>query len=283
MPELAEAYTMAKQLKVMENKYITRIELFIKESEDHKFQDIANIRFKQVQKVFSIGKKVIFQFPNGYVITSLSMTGKWLFPGSQHYDKCVDFIRCKLYYGEKHGKIYITHDVVCLSDSRTWATVKFYNDSDYENEIEKLGPDPYNEGLEYDYWYKSVTKSTLSRRLISDHLKDQNGSVCGIGNYLRAGVMYQAKIHPLKPLGKLTDDEIKALYEAIIDVCKRAVEGGGLSISDTSGNYTSPSGESGSYQAYVYGKTLCPEKHEVKKIKKNAAAQTIHFCPICQK
>ena len=46
----------------------------------------------------------------------------------------------------------------------------------------------------------------------------------GIGNWMADDMLYQTRIHPEKKVGDLTDDQLKALYEAMINVIEVAID-----------------------------------------------------------
>ena len=55
-------------------------------------------------------------------------------------------------------------------------------------------------------------------------LLDQSAVVCGIGNWVADEVLYMSRIHPSTAASTLSGDQVKALREAIVNVCKTACD-----------------------------------------------------------
>jgi len=264
MPEVAEAHIMAEDLSIIEGKEILSCEYYC-----DKFGELP-IENKIVESVCAIGKRVIFILSEGYLLSTLSMTGKWIVPSIWEGDESL--LSSILSYVKI--KIVFSDDIeIYFSDVRTWGNLEYLDDID--NELNKLGPDILNDELTLDYLLEMTSKS---RRKICDFLTEQS-LIAGIGNYLRAEILYEARIHPSSVTKDLDVKRIKKLYRSIIKIVKAAHENGGLSISNNSGNYISPRGIGGTYLAKVYNKKECPKGHTVSKI---SGSQTIHYCEECQ-
>jgi formamidopyrimidine-DNA glycosylase len=101
----------------------------------------------------------------------------------------------------------------------------------------KLGPEP----LDRDF-----TKSTLAGILkrhkapVKPVLLDQ-AIIAGIGNMYADEALFEAKIHPVRPAGSLSDEEVKRLYKAIRRVLRAAIKNKGASVR----NYYRPDGNIG--------------------------------------
>ena len=54
-------------------------------------------------------------------------------------------------------------------------------------------------------------------------LLDQNRVFCGVGNWIADEACYKAGLHPASPSNTLSDRQIDAIYQAVIDVCTTAV------------------------------------------------------------
>jgi formamidopyrimidine-DNA glycosylase len=62
---------------------------------------------------------------------------------------------------------------------------------------------------------------------VKARLLDQ-GAIAGIGNLLADQVLWQAKIHPARPVGELTPAEVQRLLRAIRQAIESSVTGGGV-------------------------------------------------------
>lgn len=265
MPEIAEAHIMAEDLSVIEGSKIISCEYY-----SDKFSDLP-IENKVVESVCAIGKRIIFILDEGYLLSTLSMTGKWVIPSIwEGNETLLDSI---LTYAK--FKMTLSNDnEIYFSDVRTWGNLEYLDEID--SILDKLGPDILNGELTLNYWLETTAKS---RKKICDFLTDQS-LIAGIGNYLRAEILYHGKINPQRITRDLNDKEKKRLYRSMIKIANLAFESGGLSISNNSGNYISPKGLGGIYEAKVYNKKDCPKGHTVSRI---SGSQTVHYCDKCQK
>jgi formamidopyrimidine-DNA glycosylase len=78
--------------------------------------------------------------------------------------------------------------------------------------VGKLGPNALDLSLEE---FRGLLKGR--RGAIKTFLLDQD-RISGIGNVYVQTPLWRAKIHPLRPIPSLTDDEIAALWQALRDV-----------------------------------------------------------------
>ncbi len=91
-----------------------------------------------------------------------------------------------------------------------------------EDEIEdvsKLGPEPLDRKFTYARFREALrgTKTTIHQALM-----DQE-RIAGIGNIYSDEIAFQAGINPERPVDKLSEEEIRALYEKTKWTLKRAI------------------------------------------------------------
>ena len=72
----------------------------------------------------------------------------------------------------------------------------------------------------------AAMRSALSSKSapIKAVLLDQSAVVCGIGNWVADEVLFMSRIHPATSASALSADQVKALREAIVTVCKTACD-----------------------------------------------------------
>ena len=105
--------------------------------------------------------------------------------------------------------------------------------------------------------------------------------IAGIGNMYADESLFEARIHPLKPAGELTREEIERLYRAIRNVLRRALRLKGASVR----NYIRPDGEPGTAHdefkvAHGTGKQ-CPDcGGPIERIV--VRGRGTYLCPRCQ-
>jgi len=144
--------------------------------------------------------------------------------------------------------------------------------------INKMGPDP----LSPDFTPEKFKERLKARRgKIKPVLMDQK-VLAGVGNIYSQEAIHRAGIHPEKDTFRLTDDEIEAIYRALVEILKEAIEHKGSSVDA----YLDLNGEKGSYvpQLKVYGREgeNCYRCKAIIKRKKIAGRGT-YFCDNCQK
>jgi DNA-formamidopyrimidine glycosylase len=107
-------------------------------------------------------------------------------------------------------------------------------------------------------------------------LMDQE-AVSGVGNYIKAEVLYACRINPWALVSDLDDQSLKELHVAVRDVALKAYKGHGATLY----TYTGTRKEKGSFQNLlkVYGKPLDPHNHRVIVIpdKKAPDKRTTHY------
>jgi len=142
-----------------------------------------------------------------------------------------------------------------------------------------LGPDAMEIGARQ--FFQTLEKTNRGLKTL---LLDQS-FIAGVGNIYADEALFEARLHPLRKAGTLTDDEMLALYNAVTHVIRSAVENGGTSLGDGQGNYTDLNGNSGgnSDKANAYGRAGLPCvvcKNPLEKI--TVAQRATVFCAHCQ-
>lgn len=145
--------------------------------------------------------------------------------------------------------------------------------------MKKVGPEP----LEHDFTAAQF-KARFARKAkspIKAALLDQT-VIAGVGNIYADESLWGAKIHPLRKVTTITDDEFDKLYHELRDVMNLSIEKGG----STDRNYVNAEGKKGSYIDFARvfrreGKP-CP-RCGTTIIKFKAAGRGTHICPNCQK
>lgn len=144
--------------------------------------------------------------------------------------------------------------------------------------LQKLGPEPFEDNFSVKYFSQKLNSS---RRQIKTLLLDQ-AIVAGIGNIYADEALFKSGILPYTVAAELKPQQIKKLYQAIIEVLQTSIDKGGTTFSD----FLDLLGVSGNYgdAALVYGRKDQPCKvchTPIEKIK--LGGRSAHFCPHCQK
>jgi len=169
--------------------------------------------------------------------------------------------------------------MIALSDARKFAKIELWKTEELLNskEFKNLGPEPLEKSFTFNK-FKKVFENKKGR--VKQAIMDP-AVIAGIGNIYASEALWAAKIHPEKNVAKLSEKELKSLYQAIQKVLTLGVKLGGESFSD----YRKPDGTKGDFDSErrVYKRegqkcARCGEK--IKRIK--VAQRSAFFCPHCQ-
>ena len=290
MPELPEVETTVKGLKskVLNRAFVDVWSDWEKTIKKPKlFKDFKkHIKGKKILKIWRRAKNIIFDLSGGYsLLVHQKMTGHllygtwnikhgtWAPAGNKNLEDPMNkFLHLIFFLND--GKM------LALSDLRKFAKVELQKTDELLNskEFKNLGPEP----LEKDFTFKKFKSCLAARRgRIKQVLMDPY-IIAGIGNIYSSEALWQAKIHPEKSVAKLSEKELKLLYNAIKKVLTISVKLGGESFSD----YRKVDGSKGNFdaerKAYKREGQKCQRcKTQIKRLK--FAGRSAFFCPVCQK
>ena len=271
MPEGVELRILADKLQRYTGKKITKIEY----SEKSRFSKkpivgIDNISYPLIIKdIWSRGKILVFECNGVYLISHLGMSGVWTSKKGDHSDLWFVLEGEKLYFDDmRHfGNFTICQDLSCIWKKHgpcllSTALQKFDNRSLNEHQ----------EIVTYDYFLEKINYSRIKNKKICMFLMEQK-YVSGVGNYLRAEILYRCKISPHRKLIDLNDEEKKTIYE----ICLKTVYSAYKTQGPSDGYYPE-----GSFELFVYGQTKDPLGNSVVR-EKDVSKRTIHWVPQIQK
>ncbi|MDD4874532.1 MAG: DNA-formamidopyrimidine glycosylase, partial [Dehalococcoidales bacterium] len=165
---------------------------------------------------------------------------------------------------------------IYFNDPRKFGRMQFVKDG--ETVLGKLGIEP----LGTDFTVQSLTELLSHRKSPIKSVLLEQGLIAGIGNMYADEALFAAKIHPLRPVNTLSQDEIQRLHKAIQQVLHEAINNKGASVS----NYFRPGGEMGT--AHNHFKVAhrkdkpCPVCNTIlQRIPIHQRGS--YFCPCCQK
>lgn len=179
---------------------------------------------RRVQSVRSHGKNLIVRVAGGYFFHShLMMWGRWeVFDGGVPYEKDK----------RERARIVVPDGAAVLFSAPVFEIGRGDPYVEVEH-LASLGPDvlPYGK--------KRFDRAEFVRRLFEpDHLDRTIGAalldqriLAGVGNYLRAEILFECRIDPWRRVGDLTKTEISCLGTTIPAVSRLAYETGGVTVS----------------------------------------------------
>lgn len=258
----------------------------VKKSKDfQKFRQ--EIKGKKIQNIWRRGKNILFDLSRNKTLlihqklTGHLLLGKWkkekkrwkaATPGPLAEDPTNRFLH--LIFWLDDGKM------LALSDLRKFAKIELWNSNEFKKseEFKSLGPEPLEK-----YFTLKRFKEILNDKKgkIKQVLMDQT-VIAGIGNIYSDEILWAVKIHPFKKTSKLSEPDLKRIYQAMQKILKKAIKLKGDSAQD----YRLITGERGGYQNIqkVYrqeGKPCSRCGTKIKRVK--LAGRSAHYCPKCQK
>lgn len=184
---------------------------------------------------------------------------------------------------DKHAHVILDLDDgrrLHYSDPRKFGRIWLVPDP--EPVFRKLGPEPLGDA----FTAAAFAERLHGRRASIKALLLNQSIVAGVGNIYADEALFLAGVHPARPGGELTSEEIARLHAAIRAILAQAIEAHGSSLGDSSlQNYQRPGGESGDFQERhrVFQRTGQPCPVCGTPIERIVLAQrSTHFCPRCQ-
>lgn len=182
----------------------------------------------------------------------------------------------------KHPALGITFtdgSEIYFNDPRHFGTIKFVKgEANLRKKLAELGWDPLGDSDPTGYVY-AMRKVCATNKPIGQLLMDQK-LFAGVGNYIRAEALYQAKMSPWRPGSSINREEMVQLFSALEEVMEESYQHQGATIH----TYATPYGEEGKYSSCfkVYGQKVDPLGNPIIK-EETPEGRTIHWCPVIQK
>jgi endonuclease VIII len=131
-------------------------------------------------------------------------------------------------------------------------------------QITGLGPDILAEEFDEDAAVAAMRADPT--RGLGDTLLDQH-LVAGIGNIFKSEACFAARVDPWRPVGELSDEQLRAVLAAAREQMQQAVETGGRHR----------------FQIYKRRQSVCPScRGPVSARGQGDANRTTYWCPRCQ-
>jgi formamidopyrimidine-DNA glycosylase len=276
MPELPEVETVRVRLEpVLVGRLLEQVEI-LDPRLTRPFDPAgvaAELQGERVAAVDRRGKYLVVRFESGRVLLiHLRMTGN-LLHGSLGNGLAVD---------DPHRRAVVRLDDgsdVVYRDVRRFGTWLLLEPDQLDPYLEpRVGLEP----LARSFTTKQLARALAGRRApVKAAILDQR-RLAGVGNIYADEALWRARIHPQRPAGGLSFDEIKALHGGIRRALKAGIERQGATLRD----YRAPDGSSGAMQHEfkVYGREGEPCDRCGTPIEKiRAAGRGTWYCPSCQR
>jgi formamidopyrimidine-DNA glycosylase len=233
----------------------------------------ATLVGRTLQRMDRRGKYLLWRFEHGVLISHLGMTGSWrIYPDGQAPEP------------GRHDHVDLRFDAALarLTDPRRFGALLWHaaakGDVARHPLLASLGVEPLGPGFDGSQLYQATRgrSASIKQVLLS------GDAVVGVGNIYASESLFDARIDPRVPAGRLGPTRCARLASAIRRVLGEAIEAGGSTLRD----YASADGTEGQYalQARVYGRdgSDCPVcGRPIRRIVQGQRAT--YWCARCQR
>jgi len=232
----------------------------------------AELEGERVAALDRRGKYLIVRFESGRVLLiHLRMTGQLLHANGGRPPA-----------GDVHRRAVVKLDDgsdVVYRDVRRFGTWQLLDEDDLLSYLaQRIGREP----LVRSFTSKRLGEALEGRRApLKSALLDQR-RLAGVGNIYADEALWRARLHPLRPAGELSAEEIAALHRGIRAALRAGIARQGATLS----NYRTPDGSPGRMQEEfrVYGREGEPCERCGTPIEKiRAGGRGTWYCPSCQR
>jgi DNA-formamidopyrimidine glycosylase len=286
MPEGPEVRRMADSLQArIAGKSILRFNI----TDKSRYFKTGMAQFEElklpldIRKIGSRGKRIIFycsyldsrtqvETPV-WLVSFLGMEGRWQFvPGSHSgiqisighsiYSKPILRVReLTLYFNDQR---HFGSLIICL------------NLEQFETAFAKIGPDLLNDPITLENYIAVARQKSLVNKEVVWFLMEQK-YFSGVGNYLKAEILYHSQIHPSRKMVELTDADLEKLYTSTLSIINESYLHGGLTIA----TYADANGVVGRYERKIYNKDFDPLGNPIVR-HQFSDKRTTHWVPSIQ-
>ena len=216
MPEGPEVRIFADELSAaLKGKRILSMTSRLKKARAWLEKHAGSLTGRKVVDVFAYGKNLIGLIEGGYFFYSHQMMwGRWHVVKDEPPPEVDRRERARLVV-DGAAAILMSAPVFELGQGDPFKKIDF---------LRQLGPNALTyPGQTFDKkeFCKRLTSAANKTRTIGASLLDQT-IVAGLGNYLRAEIMFEAKLNPWRTIASLTKKELTQLCELVPDMTSRA-------------------------------------------------------------
>ena len=222
MPELPEVETVRRQLAPrVEGRTFRRVRVL----DERWCMPLAPremeraLRGRRVESLGRRGKSLVWKLSGERVLLQhLRMTGNLLYDPAER----PPYTRVEIDLDDGHELRYV--------DMRRFGTGQL---ADGCGELDafldgRLGLEPFDPDFDAEHLWALARGS---RTPVKSFLLDQK-RIAGVGNIYADEALFRARIHPLRPAGRLTRAQWGALVPAIVDTLAAGIDANGASIDD---------------------------------------------------
>jgi formamidopyrimidine-DNA glycosylase len=209
MTEGPETYFYYTILKHLIGKKIVKLKILTKR---YRNKDFLKLQRSLPLKIIDIdikGKNIWFKFENGMIMyVTHGMSGSWSFKGDETRILNKYSIHRIVFEIDNEETLY-------FNDWNNIATIRiFYNDDELNEKLDDLGPCIFGKVSYKDFYERFEKKKDKEIAIL---LLDQS-IIAGVGNYLRADILWKSRLSPYRKYSDLTENEKRRLYKYTNDI-----------------------------------------------------------------
>ena len=229
---------------------------------------------QRVVEVTTRGKAMLTRFAGGLSIYSHNqLYGRWYVRKSGRLPRTRRQLRLAIEAADRQALLYSASDIEVLDE-----------ESEREHPfLSRLGPDVLSESPSVDELAARLDDPEFRRRQLGALLLDQ-GCVAGLGNYLRAEILFEARVHPRCRAAELSEVDRRKLADRTIALTRRTYRTRGITLSPSLVSRLKAAGAPrAEYRFWVYGRggepcRVCSQPIRVEPI----GGRKCFWCPTCQ-
>jgi len=165
-----------------------------------------------------------------------------------------------------------------FNDPRRFGSLHFTTRPQDHWLLKNLGPEPLGPGFTAEYLWRI---SRRRRVAIKQHLMSGR-VVAGVGNIYANEALFRARIHPMRPAGRIARQRVTGLVEAVRAVLVEAIRAGGTTLQDFVGGDGRPGYFQLSLQVYDRAGEACGNCGTAIK-HRTQGQRSSYYCPRCQR
>lgn len=172
----------------------------------------------RVLNVETRGKAMLTRFENDWVIYSHNqLYGRWMISRAGVMPNTKRQLRLAIHNHEKSALLYSASDIEVLTADQLCR----------HPFLSKLGPDCLSHDISTGLIVDRLRSPEFGKRQLAGLLLDQS-FIAGLGNYLRAEILYFAAIHPKTIPANCSDKQLNRLAKYIKKLPRRSYSSGGV-------------------------------------------------------
>ena len=229
---------------------------------------------RRVIEVTTRGKGMLTRFEGGLsVFTHNQLYGRWYVMKAGRWPKTSRQLRFSVVAGGRSALLYSASDIEVL-DAEAERRHRF---------LSRLGPDVLSQRPSARDLALRLQESRFCRRQLAALLLDQS-FVAGLGNYLRAEILFEARLHPRLRSIDCSAEQLLTLGDRVIALTRRTFRTRGITLSPAVAARLRAQGQPRpAYRFWVYGRDGLPCRVCASPVRgEPVGGRRCFFCPSCQ-